>query len=181
MNITVYLGSAIGNDDTLLHEVRKLGRWIGENGHRLIYGGSRIGLMGEIAESVLRAGGEVIGVEPGFFVDTCLQHEGITQLRVTKTMSERKEEMIRLGDAFIAFPGGTGTLEEISQVMSMVRLEHTDKPCILYNLNGFYDPLQDMLRRMVSFDLLDQESFDRILFMNSIGEIEQILHGEEQQ
>ncbi len=181
MNITVYLGSATGNDDIFREEVKNLGTWIGENGHRLIYGGSRIGLMGEIAEAVLVAGGEVIGVEPDFFVNSCLQHDGITELRVTKTMAERKAEMIRLGDAFVAFPGGTGTLEEISEVMSMVRLGHTDKPCILYNLNGYYDPLREMLDRMVSFDFLDSESNGKILFADSISQISDFLREEEEQ
>ena len=122
MNITVYLGSASGNHPGYAQEVIKLGTWIGKSGHRLIYGGSRIGLMGELAEAVLQAGGEVIGIEPGFFVDSCLQHDGITQLIVTETMAERKEKLIAYGDAYIAFPGGTGTLEEISEVMSQVRL-----------------------------------------------------------
>ena len=87
--------------------------------------------MGELAEAVLQAGGEVIGIEPGFFVDSCLQHDGITQLIVTETMAERKEKLIAYGEAYIAFPGGTGTLEEISEVMSQVRLGHNDKPCIV--------------------------------------------------
>ena len=122
MNITVYLGSAHGNDPKYKNEVVRLGNWIGKAGHRLIYGGSRIGLMGELAEAVLTAGGEVIGVEPDFFVNSCLQHHGITRLIVTKTMAERKARMIELGDVFIAFPGGTGTLEEISEVMSQVTM-----------------------------------------------------------
>ena len=135
MNITVYLGSAHGNDPKYKNEVVRLGNWIGKAGHRLIYGGSRIGLMGELAEAVLTAGGEVIGVEPDFFVDSCLQHHGITRLIVTKTMAERKARMIELGDVFIAFPGGTGTLEEISEVMSQVRLGHNERPCIVLNLD----------------------------------------------
>ena len=78
----------MGSDPKYLREVIRLGSWIGRSGHRLIYGGSRIGLMGELAEAVLQAGGEVIGVEPGFFVDSCLQHDGINELIVTDTMAE---------------------------------------------------------------------------------------------
>ena len=87
MNITVYLGANEGNDPSLRKAVRELGTWIGESGNRLVYGGSKSGLMGEIAESVLQAGGEVTGVEPQFFVDSELQHDGLTELIVTKDMS----------------------------------------------------------------------------------------------
>ncbi len=118
MNITVYLGAREGNDPILSEKVGELGRWIGENGHTLIYGGSKVGLMGKLAVSVIEAGGKAIGVEPEFFVRDFLQYDGLTELIVTKDMSDRKAKMIDLGDAFIAFPGGTGTLEEIAVVMS---------------------------------------------------------------
>ena len=94
-----------GNDPKLQEAVEALGKWIGENGHDLIYGGSKCGLMGSIAESVLQNGGKVTGVEPQFFVDSELQHDGLTELIVTKDMTDRKTKMIELGDAFIAFPG----------------------------------------------------------------------------
>ena len=139
MNITVYLGANEGNDPSLRKAVRELGTWIGESGNRLVYGGSKSGLMGEIAESVLQAGGEVTGVEPQFFIDMEYQYDAITELIVTKDMTERKTKMIELGDVFIAFPGGTGTLEEIAEVMSKVSLKHLEAPCILYNLNGYYE------------------------------------------
>ena len=104
MNITVYLGANAGNDPVLAAAVRELGSWIGANGHRLVYGGSRSGLMGQLAQSTLDAGGTVTGVEPQFFVQQELQHDGLTELIVTKDMTERKTKMIELGDAFIAFP-----------------------------------------------------------------------------
>ena len=95
MNITVYLGASKGNDNTLANAVRELGTWIGESGNSLVYGGSKSGLMGEIAESVLRAGGKVTGVEPQFFIDAVL-YEDVTNLIVTNDMSERKAKMIEL-------------------------------------------------------------------------------------
>ena len=110
MNITVYLGSSEGKDETLKTAVRALGTWIGESGNALVYGGSKSGLMGDLAESVLQAGGEVTGVEPQFFIDAGYEYDAITRLYVTETMAERKTKMIELGDAFIAFPGGVGTL-----------------------------------------------------------------------
>ena len=104
MNITVYLGSSPGNDPKLNTAVRALGRWIGESGHALVYGGSRTGLMGALAESTLQAGGEVTGVEVSFFVEQDLQYEGLTHFYVARDLPERRTKMIELGDAFIAFP-----------------------------------------------------------------------------
>ena len=157
MNITVYLGANEGNDPSLRETVRELGTWIGERGNRLVYGGSKSGLMGEIAESVLQAGGEVTGVEPQFFIDMEYQYDAITELIVTKDMTERKTKMIELGDVFIAFPGGTGTLEEIAEVMSKVSLKHLEAPCILYNLNGYYDSLKALLSHMMEMGLSSPE------------------------
>ena len=175
MNITVYLGAFEGNDPALADEVKKLGTWIGESGHSLIYGGSKSGLMGVIAESVLEAGGDVTGVEPQFFVDAELQYDEITKLIVTENMEERKTKMIELGDAFIAFPGGTGTLEEISEVMSKVSLKQLDAPCILYNLNGYYDGLKALLFHMIEMGLSTEERQKQIYFAENLADIKAIL------
>ena len=178
MNITVYLGANEGNDPALKQAVQELGRWIGESGNALVYGGSRCGLMGEIAESTLNAGGEVTGVEPEFFVQGELQHEGLTELIVTKDMTERKTKMIALGDAFIAFPGGTGTLEEIAEIISKVSLNQLDAPCILYNLDGYYDDLKALLAKMIDKGLSSKERQEGIYFAESLDEIKQILNEE---
>lgn len=175
MNITVYLGANEGNDPTLKSAVRELGTWIGESGNALVYGGSKAGLMGELAESVLMAGGEVTGVEPQFFIDAGFEYDAITRLIVTKNMPERKTKMIELGDAFIAFPGGTGTLEEITEVMSKVSLRHLDAPCILYNLNGYYDSLRALLQHMIEKGLSSEERQAGIWFARDLGEIRRIL------
>ena len=175
MNITVYLGANEGKDATLKMAVRELGTWIGESGNRLIYGGSKSGLMGELAESVLQAGGEVIGVEPQFFIDMEYQYDEITELIVTKDMTERKTKMIELGDVFIAFPGGTGTLEEIAAVMSKVSLKHLPAPCILYNLNDYYDGLQTLLRHMTEMGLSSPERQEGIYFAKDLSEIREII------
>ena len=171
MNLTVYLGASEGNDPSLKTAVQELGRWIGENGNTLVYGGSKTGLMGEIAQSTLEAGGKVIGVEPLFFMVKELQYRGLTQLIVTKDMAERKAKMIELGDAFIAFPGGTGTLEEISEIMSMVSLGQTASPCIFYNLNGYYDDLESFFQHMIDCGLSTPERQRRIHFARSLEEI----------
>lgn len=175
MNITVYLGANAGNDPVLAAAVRELGSWIGANGHRLVYGGSRSGLMGQLAQSALDAGGTVTGVEPQFFVQQELQHDGLTELIVTKDMTERKTKMIELGDAFIAFPGGTGTLEEIAEVMSKVSLGHLDAPCILYDLDGYYAGLKALLAHMVEMGLSSPERQSGIYFVKNLDEIKSIL------
>ena len=175
MKITVYLGANEGNDPCLRKAVEELGTWIGNRGHALIYGGSQSGLMGILADSVLRAGGEVTGVEPQFFIENELQHEGLTQLIVTKDMSERKNKMIALGEAFIAFPGGTGTLEEIAEVMSKVSLKQLHAPCIIYNLNGYYDALKALLHHMIEKGLSSKERQEGIYFAENLDEIKRIL------
>ena len=175
MNITVYLGANEGNDPALKLAGRELGRWIGENGHTLVYGGSASGLMGEIADSVLAAGGQVIGVEPQFFMDAGFQHTGLTELIVTRNMAERKEKMIQLGEVFIAFPGGTGTLEEITEVMSQVSLRQLDAPCILYDLNGYYEHLRALLTHMTEKGLSSPERQHGIYFAADLAQIRKIL------
>lgn len=175
MNVTVYLGANYGTDPTLQTTVAELGQWIGKNGHTLVYGGSASGLMGVLARSVMAAGGPVIGVEPQFFIDEGYELDGLTQLIVTQDMTERKAKMIELGDAFIAFPGGTGTLEEITEVMSKVSLKHLDAPCILYNLNNYYDSLKALLDHMIETGLSTPARQEGIYFAADLAEVKQIL------
>ena len=118
---------------------------------------------------------KVIGVEPQFFIDAGFVYDEITELITTKDMSERKAKMIELGDAFIAFPGGTGTLEEITEVMSKVSLKHLDAPCILYNLNGYYDSLKQLLEHMIEMDLSSREKQEGIYFAENLEKIQKCL------
>lgn len=175
MNITVYLGANEGNDPALRRAVEELGAWIGASGNALVYGGSKTGLMGALAGSVLAGGGNVTGVEPQFFMDEGFQYDGLTELIVTEDMAERKAKMIELGDAFIAFPGGTGTLEEITEVMSKVSLRQLDAPCILYNLNGYYDSLKALLEHMTEMGLSSPERQKGIYFAKDLEQIKQAL------
>ena len=171
MNLTVYLGAYEGNDPSLRSAVEALGTWIGRSGNCLVYGGSKSGLMGVLAKSVISAGGNAIGVEPAFFVAEELQYDELTELIVTKDMSERKAKMIELGDAFIALPGGTGTLEEISEIMSKISLRHLDAPCILYNHKGFYDGLKQLLCAMKERGLSNADRQKGIIFADSIDDV----------
>lgn len=175
MHITVYLGASCGTDPHLAQAVRELGAWIGAAGHTLVYGGSKTGLMGLLAQSALEQGGSVIGVEPECFMAQDLQYDGLTQLIVTRSMAERKAKMIQLGDAFIAFPGGTGTLEEIAEIMSKVAMNLLDAPCILYNLGGYYDSLKALLDRMIDEGLSSPARQAGISFASNLDEIRAIL------
>ena len=175
MKITVYLGASEGNDPALKTAVQELGRWIGQSGNALVYGGSRSGLMGLLADSVLAAGGQVTGVEPRFFVEQELQHNGLTELIVTENMDQRKAKMIELGDAFVALPGGVGTLEEISEIFTRVRLDMGPHECFLLNIDGFYDPLRSFLESMVEHRFFDQCDLDRCHFPRSVEELARLL------
>lgn len=178
MKITVYLGAGEGKDPALGTAVEELGRWIGTGGNTLVYGGSRSGLMGRLAMSVLQAGGKAIGVEPRFLMEANAQLDGLTELLVTETMAERKAKMIELGEAFLAFPGGTGTLEEITEIMSRVSMKLSDAPCILYNLNGYYNDLRALLRHMTEMGLSSPERQAGIYFAENLAEIRRILQAE---
>ena len=175
MNIAVYLGSNFGNDPIFKVKIIELGEFIGKNHHTLVYGGSKNGLMGLVAESTLKSGGNAIGVETTFFMDEKVNFEGLTKLYVTNTMAERKTKMIELSNAFIAFPGGVGTLEEISEIMCKESLKHLDSPCIIYNLNGYYNPLKELLDNMLKFEFSTEEKFKNIHFCNNIDEIKEII------
>ena len=182
MNITVYMASGDGNYPSFREKARELGTWIGSRGHRLIYGGSDCGIMGEIARSVLAAGGEVIGVEPKYFIDMGYAFNEVTEVLETETMAERRAKLIELGDAFIAFPGGTGTLEEISEVISHVTLNDTPEyisgPCIIYNIEGYWDGLRLLLESMDKAGFSSKERRKQVCFAASLEEVAELLKRE---
>jgi uncharacterized protein (TIGR00730 family) len=132
---------------------RELGEGIAQRGHRLVYGGGKVGLMGEVALAVLAHGGHVTGVIPEALRDLELALESADKMIVTRDMYERKATMARLADAFIALPGGFGTLEEISEIIAHRLLSVHEKPCVILNLNGFYDAL------LAQFDRFSDEGF----------------------
>lgn len=171
MNIAVYLGSNFGNNSVYRAAVVELGKAIGQKGHHLVYGGSKSGLMGLLAQTVLANGGTVTGVEPRFFVESVLQLENLTELIVTDTMQERKAKMMELAEMYIAFPGGTGTAEEISEVIAAGSLGHHEKCYGYYNVDGFYDLTRQQYDRMVEEGFLTSENRDKIRFWRSIDEI----------
>lgn len=171
MNITVYCGSHFGENSVFKDRAIELGNWIAESSHSLVYGGGNVGLMGTVANTVLEGGAKVYGIIPEFLLDQEKGHEGLYTLEIVKSMPERKTRMINLGDAFIALPGGPGTLEEISEIISLRRLNRTEKPCIVYNIEGFYEPLKKLLDEMVSADFMPAEDLDKVIFANNLDEV----------
>ena len=175
MNITVFCGASLGNNERYRQKAMELGEWIANNNHTLVYGGGKIGLMGLLADTVLENGGNVIGVMPTFLVEREISHSGLNELVSVDNMSDRKDYMIDKGDAFIALPGGPGTLEEIIQVVSWARIGQNDCPCILVNVNGYYDHLEKMLEHMVKEEFLTSTDKEKTLFSENLGEIENFI------
>ena len=178
MNITVYCGSSMPENRAFQQVGRELGEWIAREGHELVYGGSRVGLMGIVSGTVLEAGGRVHGVETSFFVDAGVARDNLTELFVVDTMAERKAKMIELGDAFVALPGGVGTLEEMSEIMSRIRLGMDPSACYFLNIDGFYDNLRAFLDDMVREGFLDDVDLGRICFPETLDELVRLLEAD---
>jgi uncharacterized protein (TIGR00730 family) len=149
-SLCVYCGSRPGGNPLFTEGARAVGRWIGEHGGQLVYGGGRSGLMGEVAEATRRAGGRVVGVIPQALVDKELANRACDELHIVQTMHERKALMAERSDAFVALPGGIGTFEELFEVWTWRQLGYHDKPIGLLNAAGYYDGLLAFLHTSVA-------------------------------
>ena len=149
-SVCVFSGSNRGARPSYTTAASELGRVVAERGMRIVYGGASVGLMGEVADAALAAGGEVVGVIPQHLVDREVAHEGLTELRITASMHERKALMAELSDGFVALPGGLGTLEELAEVLTWSQLGLHRKPCGLLDVDGFYEPLLTFLDHTVT-------------------------------
>ncbi|XJS10766.1 TIGR00730 family Rossman fold protein [Aerococcaceae bacterium WGS1372] len=176
MKITVYCGSNHGNAPQFVEAAHQLGQWIGQKSYDLVYGGGTNGLMGVVADAVLEEDGQVYGVIPEVLCGIENKHPLVQNMEIVGTMSERKNRMIELGDVFIALPGGVGTLEEIAEIISLIRIGIIDKPAIFYNINSFYNPLHQQFQTMVNEGFLKQEVANKFLFSNSLQDIDQFIH-----
>jgi uncharacterized protein (TIGR00730 family) len=176
MKVAVYLGSNSGNDPVYAQAAGELGDWLAANHHTLVYGGARLGLMNVVAEHVLRNHGSVIGVMPSFMIDYERQRDDLTELIVTPDMSSRKKKMMDLADGYLALPGGPGTLEEISEVISSSRLHLLPgRPCMCLNLKGYYDVLQKMLVQMKNAGFVEEDELRDVYFPASVQDASEIL------
>lgn len=165
-NICVYCGASLGNNPEYQIIARELGQRLANQGRRLIYGGGNRGLMGEIANAVLENGGEVIGIIPEALVKAETAHHGITQLEVVNNMHTRKARMAELADAFIAMPGGSGTLEELFEVWTGAQIGYHEKPVALLNVMNFWQPMINFLEHSVQAGFI-RESFYHTLIVSS--------------
>ncbi len=153
----VFCGSSSGSDPVYVEAANRLGRLLAAEDITLVYGGACVGLMGAVADAALMAGGKVVGVMPDFLRRKELAHPRLTELHVVSSMHERKARMAALADAFIALPGGMGTLEEFCEIITWAQLGLHEKPCGLLNLQGYYDPLLTMVEHMAGEGFLKEK------------------------
>ncbi|PID47919.1 MAG: TIGR00730 family Rossman fold protein [Proteobacteria bacterium] len=166
MKIAIYCGSNKGNNKIYEKEAKKLGKYFAKHDIGLVYGGGNIGIMGVIADSVMKNGGHVCGVITEFLKDKEAAHKGISELIVTKNMHKRKKLMIDLADAFVALPGGAGTMDEIFEAWTWLQIGLYKKPCGFYNINGFYDKLMEFLLHMNKEGFLNTSFIDALVLEN---------------
>ncbi|MES2423803.1 MAG: TIGR00730 family Rossman fold protein [Pseudomonadota bacterium] len=170
-SVCVYCGSREGRDSRFAEVARETGRWIGEHGGQLVYGGGRNGLMGLVADAALAAGGLVTGIIPQSMIEREWGHTGCTELLVVDTMHERKRLMAERADAFVALPGGIGTLEEFFEAWTWRQLGYHDKPVGLLNVGGYYDSLLAFLQTSVAQDFMAPWQMDLIRTGSSVPEL----------
>lgn len=176
MKIAVYCGSDFGNSLAYKEAATELGQWIGSKGYTLVYGGGEAGLMGVVAREVHEAGCDVIGVIPGNVGFICSRPQPyVSELIVADSMSDRKQRMLNLADAFIALPGGTGTLDEMAEALTLTKIGVFNKKCVLFNRNGIYDSLKQLFSDMEKEGFIGPGSMRHVLFSDDINEIASFL------
>jgi hypothetical protein len=170
-SVCVFCGSNPGRRAEYTAGAAEVGRILAARGIRVVYGGAHVGLMGALADAVLSAGGEITGVIPGLLVDAEVAHPGLTELRVTRSMHERKAMMAELADGFIALPGGIGTLEEFAEIVTWAQLGLHAKPTGLLNLLGYYDELLGFLDHATQERFVRPDHREQILARTSAAEL----------
>ncbi|WP_241790285.1 LOG family protein [Sphingobacterium rhinopitheci] len=170
-SISVFCASSLGFDTIWGKEARQVGAYLANRGITLVYGGGRVGLMGEVANGALDNKGQVIGVIPHFLNSKEVGHTGVTELITVETMHERKLKMSELCEGIIAMPGGFGTMEELFEMITWAQLGLHKKPVGILNTNGFYDHLLKFILQMVDTGLLKIENKNMLLVANTIEEL----------
>ncbi|MCB0486901.1 MAG: TIGR00730 family Rossman fold protein [Cyclobacteriaceae bacterium] len=160
MNVCVFCGSSMGSNPIYKDTAKSFGQAMIQSGCSLVYGGGNIGLMGVIADEVMQSGGKVIGVIPDFLMKREVGHTGLSQLEIVSSMHERKKRMADLSDAFVALPGGWGTLDELAEILTWKQLGLINKPIGLLNVNSFFSPLYQQMEKMVEDGFLRQDHLD---------------------
>jgi hypothetical protein len=161
--VAVYCGSSAGASDVYGEGAKALGRELARRGITLVYGGANVGLMGDVANAVLEAGGRVIGVLPDFLKNREIAHPALSELIIVHSMHERKAKMAELADGFIVLPGGAGTLDEFFEIFTWLQLGLHHKPCGLLNINRYYDPLAALLDHMAKERFMQEKYRSAVL------------------
>lgn len=174
-SIAIFCGSAMGTDPIYAEQAARVGEALAQRGITVVYGGARVGLMGLVADHALKAGGKVIGVMPELLVNQELSHMGLTELHIVPDMTARKNKMSELADAFIALPGGAGTLEEIFEQWTWSQLDIHQKACAFLNTDGFYTDLKNFLDRTVTSGFTLSRFNEKLIFSDDIEQILQQL------
>lgn len=169
--VAVFCGSSLGFNEIYKNEAMKLGTHFVKNNIGMVYGGGKIGMMGVIADVIIKNKGNVIGVIPGLLRHEEVAHNNISEMIVTKTMSKRKVKISKLVDGYIALPGGFGTLDEIFEALTLNQLGIEQKPVGILNTNGFFNPLISQLDLMVTEGYLKQSNKDMLLISDSVEDL----------
>lgn len=162
-NIVVFCGSKMGNDPELVSMTSQFGKVLAEQGYAVVYGGANSGLMGALADSVLQHDGKVIGIMPTVLEGQERVHPILSELIEVEDMAARKTAMVEVGNAFVALPGGTGTLDELFEVFTLSQIGEHHKPCAVLNLKGYFDPLLQFLKQARDQGFLHPDYFDMII------------------
>jgi len=173
--LCVFCGSAPGAHASYGEAARALGLALARRGIGLVYGGGHTGLMGMVADAALEAGGQVIGVIPQTLVEREVAHRGLTELHVVHSLHERKALMGRLSDAFVALPGGFGTLDEFCEVVTWRQLGLHEKPCALLNINGYFDHFLTMLEHAQREGFIAARTMERLIVRNEVTRLLEVL------
>ncbi|RJE71898.1 MULTISPECIES: TIGR00730 family Rossman fold protein [Reichenbachiella] len=170
-SICVYCGSSTGNNSAFVTAAQELGKKLAEAEITMVYGGAALGLMGTIADSCLDGGGSVVGVIPKFLDEIEISHDKLTEIVLTESMHERKTSMADRADAFVAMPGGFGTLEELMEVLTWSQLGLIQKPIGILNVNGYYDPLMTFFDHMLTQGLIKEAHMDLFVINDDVEKL----------
>lgn len=174
--ICVFCGSSMGSRPEYKSAAENLGRVLADNDIGLVYGGANVGLMKVIADTMLANGAEVIGVMPHHLVNREVAHAKLSEMIIVDTMAERKEQMVTLSDGFIALPGGFGTLDELSEILTYNQLRISDKPLGILNVSGYFDDLLKFYNHAVQEGFVREEHRNNMMVSENIQELMQMMH-----
>jgi len=169
--ISVFCGSSMGSDKFYQEQAINLANYMADQSMSLVYGGANIGIMKVLADTILKRNREAIGVMPGSLIEKEIAHEGLTEMHIVNSMSERKSLIIEISDAFIAFPGGMGTLDELTEVLTLNQIRIEDKPIGILNLRGYFDPFLNFIKNAVQEGFMREEHLNNMIVSDSVEEL----------